>query len=247
MPRYFLEVAYKGSAYSGFQSQENANTIQAEIEKAFEILQRDKTTMTGSSRTDAGVHAKQNFFHFDFDTELNPHFVYKVNAILPHDIVIKALKPVADDAHCRFDAISREYNYYIYSDKDPFLKENAFFFPYRLDVEKMQQAAAIVKEYTDFTSFSKRNTQVKTFICTVTESDWFFDNNCLVYNVKANRFLRGMVRALTATMLKVGRGKISLDEFRTIIEAKDCTKASFSVPAHGLFLMRVEFPYRVIE
>jgi tRNA pseudouridine38-40 synthase len=244
MPRYFLEVAYKGSAYSGFQSQENANTIQAEIEKAFEILQRDKVTMTGSSRTDAGVHALQNFFHFDYDAKVNPHFVYKMNSILPDSIVIKALKAVTDNAHCRFDAISREYNYYIYRSKDPFLKERAFFFPYKLDVEKMQQAAAIVKECSDFTSFSKRNTQVKTFICQVTESKWFWVDNCLVYNVKANRFLRGMVRALTATMLKVGRGKISLDEFRTIIETKDCTKASFSVPAHGLFLIRVEYPIK---
>jgi tRNA pseudouridine38-40 synthase len=252
MPRYFLEVAYKGSAYSGFQSQENANTIQAEIEKAFEILQRDKITMTGSSRTDAGVHALQNFFHFDSilpihlwkGVEGEAHFAYRMNAILPHDIVIKALKAVTDDAHCRFDAVSREYNYYIYRGKDPFLKETAFFFPYKLDVEKMQQAASIVMEYSDFTSFSKRNTQVKTFICRVTESKWLLDNNCLVYNVKANRFLRGMVRALTATMLKVGRGKISLDEFRTIIEVKDCTKASFSVPPHGLFLMRVGYPLK---
>ena len=249
MPRYFLEVAYKGSAYSGFQSQENANTIQAEVEKAFETLQRNEVLMTVSSRTDAGVHALQNFFHFDSilpfylwkGVESAAHFTYRMNAILPHDIVIKAFKAVTDDAHCRFDAISREYNYYIYRDKDPFLKETALFFPYKLDVEKMQQAAAIVMEYSDFTSFSKRNTQVKTFICKVTQSKWLLDNSCLVYNVKANRFLRGMVRALTATMLKVGRSKISLDEFKAIIEAKDCTKASFSVPPHGLFLMRIEY------
>ena len=243
MPRYFLEVAYKGSAYSGFQSQENANTVQAEIEKAFEILQKDKISMTGSSRTDAGVHAVQNFFHFDFNEAVNPHFAYKMNAILPADIVIKTLNQVSDDAHCRFDAVSREYNYHIYRQKDPFLKDRAFFFPYKLDVEKMQQAANIIKEHTDFTSFSKRNTQVKTFICQIKESKWLWKDNCLVYNVKANRFLRGMVRALTATMLKVGRGKISLDEFRKIIEAKDCTKASFAVPAHGLFLAEVCFPY----
>lgn len=255
MARYFLEVAYKGTAYSGFQSQENANTIQAEIEKAFETLQRDKITMTGSSRTDAGVHALQNFFHFDSllpiqlgnGVEGEAHFAYRMNAILPHDIVIKSIKAVTDDTHCRFDAISRKYNYYIYRDKDPFLKETAFFFPYKLHVEKMQQAAAIVMEYSDFTSFSKRNTQVKTFICQITESKWIQNNNCLVYNVKANRFLRGMVRALTATMLKVGRGKISLDKFRSIIEAKDCTKASFSVPAHGLFLMEIEYPLRGLE
>ncbi len=242
MPRYFLEVSYKGTHYSGFQTQHNANTVQAEIEKAFAVLQRQQIIMTGSSRTDAGVHALQNFFHFDYQPVLNPHFVYKVNAILPDDIVVKSISPVIAAAHCRFDAISREYNYYIYQQKNPFLKDRAFFFPYKLDIDKMQEAAAIVKEYTDFTSFSKRNTQVKSFDCNIIESKWLFQDNCLVYNVKGNRFLRGMVRALTATILKVGRNKLSLDEFRGIIQAKDCTKASFGVPAHGLFLMKVEYP-----
>ena len=241
MPRYFLEVSYKGTHYSGFQTQHNANTVQAEIEKAFAVLQRHQTILTGSSRTDAGVHALQNFFHFDYEPVLHPHFVYKVNAILPDDIVVKSISPVIADAHCRFDAISREYNYYIYQQKNPFLKDRAFFFPYQLDIDKMQEAAAIVKEYTDFTSFSKRNTQVKSFDCNIIESKWLFQDNCLVYNVKGNRFLRGMVRALTATILKVGRNKLSLDEFRVIIQAKDCTKASFAVPAHGLFLMKVEY------
>lgn len=258
MPRYFLEVAYKGSAYSGFQSQHNANTVQAEIEKAVDILLQVSSAgnkegmgfiMTGSSRTDTGVHALQNFFHFDSLLPLHQwkgvdsatSLVYKMNAILPDDIVIKAIKEVADNAHCRFDAISREYNYYIYRQKDPFLKDRAYFFPYKLDVEKMQAAAMLLKEYADFTSFSKRKTQVKSFICQITESYWMQEDDCLVYKVKANRFLRGMVRALTATMLKVGRGKISLDEFRSIIEAKDCTMASFAVPAHGLFLVEVSF------
>jgi tRNA pseudouridine38-40 synthase len=242
MSRYFLEVAYKGTNYSGFQSQQNANTIQAEIEKAFTILQKDKIIMTGSSRTDAGVHALQNFFHFDYDSSLYPDFAYKMNAILPNDIVVKKIIPVSDDAHCRFDAISREYNYYIYRNKEPFLKDRAFYFPYKLRIESMQQAALLIKEYTDFTSFSKRNTQVKNFICNVTESKWFWKDNCLVYQVSANRFLRGMVRGLTATMLKIGREKMSLDEFRDIIETRDCTKASFAVPPHGLFLVAVSYP-----
>ena len=242
MPRYFLEVSYKGTHYSGFQTQDNANTIQAEIEKAFAILHRHPVTMTGSSRTDAGVHALQNYFHFDYEAAPNPHFVYKLNAILPEDIVINRLIPVANNAHCRFDATSREYNYYIYDSKNPFLQDTAFFFPYKLDMEKMRQAADIIKGHTDFTSFSKRNTQAKTFICQIAESQWIEENNQLIYNVRANRFLRGMVRALTATMLKVGRGKLSMDEFRAVIEAKDCTKASFAVPAHGLFLMKVSFP-----
>ncbi|HWR33261.1 MAG TPA: tRNA pseudouridine(38-40) synthase TruA [Chitinophagaceae bacterium] len=242
MSRYFLEVAYKGTEYSGFQSQKNANSIQAEVEKAFAILNKEKTILTGSSRTDAGVHALQNFFHFDYNGLIHPHFIYKINAILPGDIVVKALLPVSDNAHCRFDAISRQYYYHIYSQKDPFQRDRAFYFPYKLDYSKLLEAAAIVKEYDDFTSFSKRNTQAKTFICKVLESNWLKENNNLIYVVKANRFLRGMVRALTATMLLVGRDKLSVEEFRKIIQQKDCTKASFSVPANGLFLVSVEYP-----
>jgi len=143
MPRYFLEVSYKGTGYSGFQSQQNANTIQAEIEKAFQVLQKEKAILTGSSRTDAGVHALQNFFHFDFDKLLNPDLTYKMNAILPDDIVVNKLIPVAGEAHCRFDAISREYRYYIYRYKTPFLKDRAYYFPYKLNFDLMQSAAAI--------------------------------------------------------------------------------------------------------
>jgi tRNA pseudouridine38-40 synthase len=241
MSRYFLEVSYQGTKYSGFQSQKNANTIQAEVEKAFTILQKDRVKMTGSSRTDAGVHALQNFFHFDYEGEINPHFIYKINAILPGDIVAKQLMPVGAEAHCRFDAVGREYKYFIYRHKDPFLKDRAFFFPYNLDIDTMQEAAGMVREYRDFTSFSKRNTQVKTFMCQVTESEWDWEDDCLVYSVKADRFLRGMVRALTSTMLKIGRGKMNLEEFKGVIEAKDCTKASFAVPPHGLFLMAVHY------
>lgn len=241
MSRYFLEVSYKGTNYSGFQSQHNANTIQAEIEKAFKVIQKEKIIMTGSSRTDAGVHALQNFFHFDFEGHLNSDLAYKMNAILPEDIVGKQIIPVAEDAHCRFDALSREYKYYIYRHKNPFLKDIAFYYPYKLDIEILHQAAAIIKEYEDFTSFSKRNTQVKSFTCEIHESEWNLENDCLVYHVKAKRFLRGMVRALTATMLKVGQGKLSLNQFRDIIEAKDCTKASFAVPSQGLFLVSVAY------
>src|SRR5688572_30214107 len=222
MPRYFLEVAYKGSQYSGFQSQKNANSIQTEVEKAFSTLHRQEILMTGSSRTDTGVHALQNFFHFDFEGTINPQFIYKLNAILPPDIVVKDLIPVGGDAHCRFDATSREYKYFIYRQKDPFLREQAYYFPYKLNIDKLQQAAALIKQYQDFTSFSKRNTQVKTFFCQIQDSEWVWENGCLVYHVEASRFLRGMVRALTATMLKVGREIIDLNEFIRIIEAKDC-------------------------
>jgi tRNA pseudouridine38-40 synthase len=242
MSRYFLEVSYKGTAYSGFQLQKNTGkTIQAEVEKAFAVLQREEVSMTGSSRTDAGVHALQNYFHFDYEGEIHPQFLYKLNAILPADIVVRKLVPVSADAHCRFDAVSREYRYYIYRGKDPFLEDRAFYFPYRVSVEKMQEAAGVIKGYTDFTSFSKRNTQVKTFECRITESFWEMEKETLIYHVKANRFLRGMVRALTATMLKVGRGKLDMAGFRSVVESRDCTKASFAVPARGLFLGAVEY------
>lgn len=240
--RYFLEVAYKGTNYSGFQSQKNANTIQAEIQKAFKIILKKELELTCSSRTDAGVHAYQNYFHFDPESELSPRLVYNLNAILPIDISVKNLLKVKEDAHCRFDAISREYKYHIYQKKDPFLFDKAFYFPYTVDIEAMQKAAAAIKEYSDFTSFSKRNTQVKSFVCDIKESEWIIQEGCLIYHVKANRFLRGMVRALTATMLNLGRRKIDIPAFRKIIEARDCTLASFSAPAHGLFLTEVCFP-----
>lgn len=245
LQRYFLEVMYKGTNYSGFQSQENTpDTVQEEVQKAFAILQRQPIVLTGSSRTDTHVHAVQNFFHFDFEEAINPHFLYKINSILPRDIVIKNIYKVDNDAHCRFDAITRSYHYHIYQSKNPFLEPFAFYFPYALDFEKLQEAATVIKEYNDFTSFSKRNTQVKTFICNILESEWRKEDLQLVYHVKANRFLRGMVRGLTGTMLQAGRGKISIAAFRDIIEARDCTRADFSVPGHGLFLEGVEFPHQ---
>jgi tRNA pseudouridine38-40 synthase len=161
---------------------------------------------------------------------------------LPKDISVKNIYAVDTNAHCRFDAISREYKYHICQHKNPFLYDRSHFFPYTLDMEKMQAAAALLMEYKDFTSFSKRNTQVNNFNCQLITSEWVYENDCWVYQVKGNRFLRGMVRALTATMLKVGRNKTSLQEFRNIIEAKDCTKADFTVPANGLFLIQVAYP-----
>ncbi|HTS43726.1 MAG TPA: tRNA pseudouridine(38-40) synthase TruA [Puia sp.] len=242
MPRYFLEVAYKGTRYSGFQIQDNANSVQEEVEKAFAVYFRQRVDMTGSSRTDTGVHALQNFFHFDFLGPIDPAALYHINAILPEDIVVRRFYHVDSDYHCRFDAIGREYQYYIYRTKDPFLRERAYYFPYTLDMDALQSAAALVEEYSDFTTFSKRNTQTKTFLCTITKSVWTRSEDCNVYEVKANRFLRGMVRGLVGTMLQVGRGKINLDEFRSIIESRDCMQADFSVPAHGLFLSAVNYP-----
>lgn len=247
MNRYFIEVAYMGGRYAGFQRQENAPSIQWEVESAMEKILRVKIMLTGSSRTDTGVHALQNFFHFDVENALNLSIVYNLNAVLPADIAIKGLYPVADEAHCRFDAIARKYAYHVCMEKDPFRVGRAYFFPYRLDIDAMQEAARVLLSYTDFTSFSKRNTQVKTFICRVEQSYWEERENGFVFHVRANRFLRGMVRGLTGTMLKVGRGKLSVAGFREIIEKKDCTLADFAVPGHGLYLEKVIFPASVLD
>ena len=241
MPRYFIEVSYKGTGYSGFQVQANANSIQAEIEKCFQIFYKEGFELTGSSRTDTGVHALQNFFHFDSLERSYQQDLYHLNAILPRDIVIKCIFQVAAKAHCRFDAKSRTYRYFIYKGKDPFLEDRAYYYPYVIDMDLMQQAASIVLGNHDFTTFSKRNTQSKNFICNVFESNWQKEGSTLFYQVTGNRFLRGMVRGLVGTLLRVGTGKITVDEFRVIFESKDCGNADFSVPAQGLFLMGVNY------
>ncbi len=270
MPRYFIEVAYKGTNYSGFQIQKNAVTIQSEVQKALRVFFKKDFSITGSSRTDAGVHALQNYFHFDVDEDLDRKKVikkvknslvsppsggedltahsaglekalYNLNAILPDDIVIKKIFPVTDASHCRFDAISREYKYFIYTKKDPFLKEKAYYYPYNPDISKLNQAAAILLEYNDFTSFSKQNTQVNNFLCTLTKSEWCKEGDMIVYNVIGNRFLRGMVKGLVGTMLKISSGKISLTSFKKIIENKNASKADFTPPSNGLFLASVKY------
>ena len=240
MPRYFLEVAYKGTNYSGFQVQGNANTIQAEIEKGFKILHRKEISLTGSSRTDAGVHALQNYFHFDFEQSIHPQFVYKMNAILPEDIVIKERYMMPAEAHSRFDAISREYIYRIHQYKNPFLKDASYFYPYKLDLEIMNHAAAMIIRETNFFAFSKTNTQVKNFNCSVKLSQWMIQEEELVYKIEANRFLRGMVRLLTASLLKLGRHTLTLDQFQKLFDGKN--KSGYSIPAHGLFLKKVNYP-----
>jgi tRNA pseudouridine38-40 synthase len=240
MSRYFLEVAYKGTHYSGFQIQENANTIQAEIEKAFQTIQRAPVMLTGSSRTDAGVHALQNYFHFDFE-DLHPQLVYKMNALLPPDIVIKDLHAMPDKAHSRFDALHREYEYHIYRYKNPFLKETAFYYPYKVDMDMIGEAAAFVREQTNFFAFAKSNTQVTNFNCTIYICEWREEGEELIHYIVANRFLRGMVRLLTATILQVGRGKLSIEGFKQLfIEAP--SKCTFSIPPTGLFLKKVVYP-----
>lgn len=240
MNRYFIELAYKGTAYSGFQVQENAHTVQSAVEKAFQTLHRKEVGLTGSSRTDAGVHAYQNFFHFDFEETVHPQFIYKMNAILPEDIVVKDIYLMPAEAHSRFDATGREYIYKIHRYKNPFLKDASFFFPYALDMEKMREASAFLARQTNFFSFSKTNTQVKNFNCTIRKCEWKEEGDYLYFTIEANRFLRGMVRLVTATLLKVGRGKFSMEDFEKLFS--EDRKCGFSVPAHGLYLRRVGYP-----
>lgn len=245
MSRFFLELAYKGTAYAGFQIQQNANTIQAEVEKALKIFFRKDIELTGSSRTDAGVHALQNFFHFDFyNSNMKPwsDIVYHLNAILPEDIVVKKIFEVNDEAHCRFDAVSRSYEYVLYSFKDPFLTDRGCYYPYPLDMDVLNQAADMIKHTEQFETFSKKHTQVHSFNCRIDESFWDRDEHRICYRVKGSRFLRGMVRGLVGTMLRVGTGKIDLHTFQQIIESKDASCADFSMPAQGLSLVKVEFP-----
>ncbi len=245
MSRYFIEVAYKGTAYAGFQKQENANTIQAEVEKALGIYFRSVFDLTGSSRTDAGVHAHQNYFHFDHTVIEENQLLkapYHLNAILPEDIVVKRMMVVKDDSHCRFDAAFRRYEYSIYNKKDPFLQDRAYYFPYKLDEDKLNEAAALLLINKNFKTFSKRNTQVHHFECRLMESKWDWETDRLCYRVSGNRFLRGMVRGMVGTMLRVGTGKMSIDQFKKAVDSGDCKQADFAVPPQGLVLLEVKYP-----
>jgi tRNA pseudouridine38-40 synthase len=243
MSRYFIEVAYVGTNYSGFQIQENANSIQGELENALSIFLRKPVELTGSSRTDAGVHALSNFFHFDEQTHLTSAQLYNINSILPNDIVAVSIHQVTDTAHCRFDAISREYKYYITRNRNPFLFNQAWHYPYTVDINLLNQAASLLLQFNDFESFSKKKTQVKNFQCQIQISEWVYDTEkqCLVYHVVANRFLRGMVKGLVSTMLQVGREKINVEQFSEIIQKRNSAYADFSAPSDGLFLCKVSF------
>ncbi|TAE17679.1 MAG: tRNA pseudouridine(38-40) synthase TruA [Bacteroidetes bacterium] len=240
---YFIEVAYKGSKYSGFQKQLNAATVQGEIEKALEMVCRTSFNFTGSSRTDAGVHAKQNYFHVVTPFTITEKHIYQANAVLPNDIVIKSVTPVTAEKHSRFDAVNRRYEYTITQLKNPFLTDSAFFIPVGIDWTLMQTAAAFVQTQTNFESFCKRNVQVFTYECTLYRSEWIQrEPHVWVYHVQGNRFLRGMVRALVATMLRVGKQQMTLTEFAQVFEAKNCALADFSAPPQGLCLCEVNYP-----
>ncbi|MFV0237820.1 MAG: tRNA pseudouridine(38-40) synthase TruA [Flavobacteriales bacterium] len=242
--RYFLELAYDGSYYHGWQVQPNAISVQETIEKCLSVLLASKIKITGAGRTDSGVHAKQMFAHFDSEKPLNKSLVGRVNNFLPKDIVILDCFPVNENAHARFDAISRCYKYYISLRKNPFNYHSTWQFSnIDLDINLMNQAAQILFNYDDFTSFSKLHTDVKTNHCKISKAKWLFlEKDLLCFEITADRFLRNMVRAIVGTLTDVGRKKLSLTEFRTIIEKKDRSKAGASAPAKGLFLVEIIYP-----
>ncbi|MBA3829201.1 MAG: tRNA pseudouridine synthase A [Taibaiella sp.] len=244
MARYFLEVAYVGTAFHGSQLQGQLPTVQLALNNALTTLLRTPTPSFGASRTDEGVHALCNFYHFDTPLPLHDAFLYKLNAILPHSLAVKKLyKAGNDEANVRFDARSRRYRYRIYARKEPFLYHRAMYYPYPIDIAILHQTADIIKEYDHFESFSKRNTQSRTFICTIKQSYWQQVGTELHYVVEANRFLRGMVRGLVGTQLKLAKaGGDGPAALRQILDARDCTKADFSVPGYGLYLEDISYP-----
>lgn len=243
MSRYFIEVKYDGLAFHGSQLQGEIATVQLALNKALATLLREEIHSFGASRTDEGVHALCNFYHFDTERELTGNFVYRMNALLQPEIAVTGLFiPNDPEMNCRFAAISRRYRYRIYDHKDPFKYNRALYYPFKMDIALLRETAAIIPQYENFESFSKRNTQSKTFICKIIESNWEEHDDELHYVVSGNRFLRGMVRGLVGTQLQVARGKITIEDFRKIIEAKDCTQADFSVAGHGLYLENIEYP-----
>ena len=242
MPRYFLELAYMGGRYSGFQIQENARTVQSEIERALSLLFRSPVPCTGSSRTDAGVHAEMNFFHFDLAVAAPADTVYRLNAILPPDVAVRSLVEVPSEAHCRFDAASRHYRYSLHLRKDPFLDDRSWYFPYTLDRSVLDAAARHLLEVCEFGTFAKRHGHSKGMVCRLTESRWRESGHVLAYHVRGNRFLRGMVRGLVGTMLCAARGRMRLQAFMDTVAAGDNRLADFSPPGRGLTLMEVSFP-----
>ena len=244
MNRYFIYLAYNGANYCGWQNQPNAISVQQKIEEALSVLLRKPLSITGAGRTDAGVHARLMIAHFNWEDETIdlPYLTEKLNCLLPPDIAIKKIRQVSAEAHARFDALSRTYKYYVCQEKDPF----AYPFYYRiaspLNFEKMNEAAAILQEYTDFTSFSKSHTDVKTNHCKILQAEWKREEIYWVFTIQADRFLRNMVRAIVGTLLEVGREKLSLDGFRQIIESKNRGNAGMSVPGKALFLVDIEYP-----
>jgi tRNA pseudouridine38-40 synthase len=242
--RYFIEFAYNGKNYCGWQFQPHSPSVQETLNKALSLLLRTEIDITGAGRTDTGVHATQMYAHFDYEEIADADtLIKKLNSFLPKDIVVYRFIPLHDGAHARFDAVRRTYEYHIHTFKDAFVHEGSWYNFHHLDVEKMNEAAKVLFDYTDFKCFSKTHTDVKTFNCRIMKAKWEEHGTRLVFTISADRFLRNMVRAIVGTLVNVGLGKISIDDVRAIIESRDRGLAGFSVPAHGLYLTKVIYPY----
>jgi tRNA pseudouridine38-40 synthase len=242
--RYFLEFAYNGTHYHGWQYQPNAISVQETLNKVFSTLLQEEIEIVGAGRTDTGVHASQMFGHFDTQKELDiEKLTYKANSFLPKDISIFRILPVHNDAHARFDATSRTYHYHITTHKNVFNTEFAWYYHHHLDVDAMNEAASLLLNFTDFECFSKTNTDVFTYNCKISEAFWKKENNTLIFTITADRFLRNMVRAIVGTLVNIGLKKITKNDFIKIIESKSRKNAGFSVPAQGLFLTNITYPY----
>lgn len=244
--RYFIELAYNGTAYHGWQIQKNAISVQEVVNKVLTKLCKQTTETLGCGRTDTGVHAKQLFAHVDIASEidvLSPKIRLSMNAMLPYDIVVKRFVMVAQDAHARFDATMRSYEYHVHFNKDPFRHNLSWLLRDKPDVELMNKAAAILMEYRDFSCFSKSNTQTFTNNCIITRAEWVKAENGIVFHISADRFLRNMVRAIVGTLMRAGKKEIMPEDIRVIIESKNRSEAGESVPACGLYLTEVKYPY----
>lgn len=241
--RYFITLSYDGTRYHGWQIQPNGDSVQEQLQEALSTLLRQPVEVVGAGRTDTGVHARMMVAHFDWDEPLDGgQLAYKLNKLLPPDIAVQDVRQVSEDMHARFSATSRTYHYYIHTCKNPFLQAYSWQVPFRLDFGKMNEAAKVLLEYKDFTSFSKVNTDVKTNICDIKEAFWEeVAGGQWRFTITANRFLRNMVRAIVGTLVEVGRGKISIEDVRRIIEAKDRCSAGESVPGKGLFLVEIQY------
>jgi tRNA pseudouridine38-40 synthase len=242
--RYFLEISYDGTDYHGWQTQPNGISVQEVIEQKLATLFQQPVPIVGSGRTDAGVHAMRQYAHFDCNELPYPkdELIYKLNRILPIDISIRDIHSVIETAHARFDATLRSYHYHISYIKDPFRHKYRYTIWHPLDVKKMQEAAKILFEYDDFASFCKYNHDAKTTLCKIQHAEWVESPGQLNFIISSDRFLRNMVRAIVGTMVELGKGQCSLQDFRNIIEAKDRQAAGFSSPASGLFLAEVHYP-----
>jgi tRNA pseudouridine38-40 synthase len=244
--RYFLELSYNGKAYHGWQNQPNAISVQEVLEKALSTILKDTIDIVGAGRTDAGVHASLMYAHLDFDGQLNSKdLTYKLNSFLPKDIAIYDVFKVKADAHARFDALSRTYHYKVSTLKNVFDYDYTYQMHLPLDIEAMNTACKILFEYKNFQCFSKSNSDVKTYNCDIMEASWIQNDNELLFTIKANRFLRNMVRAIVGTMINIGLGKLESQDLHQIIESRNRGKAGFSVPAHGLYLVDIEYPENI--